>query len=125
MKTLGDETLRGKVIAFVKIVLADHMEDRGITLQAGWVKGYLLQQMFDPGKTSLRIFERDPPNQPMDFVPQIYEVLRKIAAVLPGNAGNQSLLFHLSLNSRFKCQLCSRKASVAMVLRSPKNMSQD
>ena len=102
MKTLGDETLRGEVIALVKVVLADHMEDRRVTLEAGRVKYYLLQQMLDPAKASLRIFERDAPNKPMNFVAEIHEVLRKIAAVLPGNASNQSFLLHSPLNSRFK-----------------------
>src|SRR5689334_3320324 len=69
MKTLGDETLRSEVIALVKIILTDNMKDGRVTLQARWVKSYLLEQMFDPAKPSLRIFQRDTPDKTMHFVP--------------------------------------------------------
>jgi hypothetical protein len=42
-KTLGDETLCSKVIAFIEFVLADYIEDTRVTFKGRTMENYLIK----------------------------------------------------------------------------------
>src|SRR5262245_15930089 len=58
-KTFRHETLRRQVITLSKLVLADDVKDRRVTLETRRVQHNLVEQMPDARETSLRILERD------------------------------------------------------------------
>jgi len=95
-ETLGDKTLRSKVITLIKIVLANDVVNAGITLERGRVKNQAIDNVGKTTKASFGGFERNSANDSVDFVTQVQKVLCKITAVLPGDAGNKRLLRHSS-----------------------------
>jgi len=56
------------MVALVEFVLADDSEKTGITFQARGMKCDSIQKMLDPIEAALRIFQRDPSDQPVDFI---------------------------------------------------------
>jgi len=112
-ETLGDETLRSKVITLIKVVLANDVVNAGITLERGRVKNQPIEDVGKTTKTSVGGFERNSANEAVDFVAQVQKVLCKITAVLPCDAGNKRLLRH---SSAFPSEIerCERQLNTTM-----------
>src|SRR5258706_10679697 len=62
VKTLGDETLRRKVIAFIKCYLTDNVEYARVTFECRRMQHQLIHHRRDSMESSLRIFQRHPPH---------------------------------------------------------------
>lgn len=90
-KTLGDKRLRRQVVTLVKLVAAKDLKDAGITFQAAGMKRQPIQQMTNASKSALRIFEGHTTHDSMDFIPERKQMLRQIATILTGDAGDQCL----------------------------------
>src|SRR5215468_4208165 len=88
LKTLRDEALGCQVITLGELMAADDAEYTGVVLETSGMKMNLIQQVQDASKTPLGVFERDPPHDAVDLVAQRQQVVRQIAAILPGDAGN-------------------------------------
>src|SRR5262249_40111876 len=58
-KTLGDKALSREMVTLVKRVLAEHVEDAWITLEARGMKNDSIHDARDAVKAPLRILERD------------------------------------------------------------------
>src|SRR6266404_2898030 len=56
LKTLGHETLRSQVIAFIKLVLAEDVKDARIAFNTRRMKLKTIKQVRDAPKSSLRVF---------------------------------------------------------------------
>src|SRR5687768_5078720 len=93
-KALGHETLRRQVIALIELMPADDVEDAGIALQAGRVQDQPVEQMGDAAESTLRILQRYAPDDSMHFISAIQQILGEIAAILPGDPGNQRPFGH-------------------------------
>jgi len=85
-KTLGHETLRRQVIALLKVVLAEDVEDTRVTLEIRWMQGHAVQQVTDATKPRFRRFERHAAHQPMDLIAQVQQVFRQITPILARNS---------------------------------------
>ena len=84
-ETLGDEALGRQVIALIKFVLADNVEDARITLQARGVQLQPIGEILNARESSRRIFERDSSDQAVNFIAQVEKMFRQIAAILAGD----------------------------------------
>lgn len=90
-KTLRDKRLGRQVVTLVKLVAAKDLKDAGITFQAAGMKRQPIQQMTNASKSALRIFERHASDDSMDFISERKQMLRQIATILTGDAGDQCL----------------------------------
>src|SRR5678815_5037935 len=93
-ETLGDETLRSKVITLIKVVLANDVVNAGITLERGRVQNQPIDDVGKTTKTNVRRFERNSANESMDFVAQAQKIFSEIATVLTDYTGNEGFLRH-------------------------------
>jgi hypothetical protein len=93
-ETLGHETLRGQVVALVVVVTADHVKDAGIALQRGAVQLEPVEKVGDAAEAEVGRFERDAAHEPVDLVAEIEQMLRDVASVLSGDAGDQREFGH-------------------------------
>src|SRR6185369_13711392 len=86
------ETLRCEVIALVKIVFAEDVEDAGVALKTGRVQCDSVQEMCDAAEPRLRGFEGHAADQPVYFITQTQQVIGEVTAILTGNSSNQRFL---------------------------------
>src|SRR5919106_3835591 len=93
-ETLGDETLRGQVIALVEIVFAEYVKYAGVTLETGRVKRYAIEYMSDAAESRPRRFQGHPAHQAMNFITQTQQVVGEVTPILAGNSSNQRSLCH-------------------------------
>src|SRR6266705_282841 len=103
LKTLGHETLRSEVIAFIKLVLAEDVKDARIAFNARRMKLKTIKQVRDAAKSSLRVFDPDAPHQTMNLVAETQKMFSQIASVLARDAGDECFFArgHLDHHSKF------------------------
>src|ERR1051326_6402596 len=95
-KTLGNERLRRQVITLVESMLADDAENARITFQARGMQCDSVEEVLNAIEAPLRIFQRDPANQAMNFIIVAEQKFSQITAVLTGEPGYERSLSHLS-----------------------------
>ena len=57
-----------------------------------------LEPILDPGdslEAMIRIFQRNPPDDPVNFIPNLEQMLRQVRSVLPGNPCDERLFLHV------------------------------
>ncbi len=86
LKTLGHETLRSEVIAFIKRVLAEDVKDARIAFNTRWMKLKTAEQVRDATKSSLWVFDPDAAHQTMNLVTEAQKMFGQIASVLARDA---------------------------------------
>ncbi len=91
-EALRHKTLGREVIALVKIVFAEDVENAGVTLETGRVERDAVQQMGDAAEPCFGGFEGHPPDQAVHFIAQTQQVFGEITAILTGNSSNQRFL---------------------------------
>jgi hypothetical protein len=93
-ETFRDETLRGQVVTLVEIVLAQNVENAGITFETRWVECYAIEQVGDATETSVGRFEGDAADESVHFVAEAQQVVSEITPVLAGDTRNQRSFGH-------------------------------
>src|SRR5215212_4809455 len=93
-KTLSHEALRREVIALIKIVFAEDVENAGITFQAGWVQGYAIEYVGDATESGFRRIKSHTAHQAVHLIAQTQEIVSEVATVLTGDSGNERSLRH-------------------------------
>src|SRR5215475_4729259 len=88
-ETLGYKTLRREMITFVIFLLAEDMEDAGVTFQARGLQLDSIQQMGNPAEPAVRVFYCDAADYAMHVVPFGQQKFSQITTVLPGNTSNK------------------------------------
>jgi hypothetical protein len=68
---LGDERLRGEVVALVEVVAREDVEDRGVGLEARRVERDAVEQMADAREAARGVFERDAPDEAVNLVAEV------------------------------------------------------
>src|SRR6185503_10539738 len=96
-KALRHEALGRKVIALVKIMGAEDVEDTGIALETSRVQRDAVEDVGNAFESGFRGFEGHSPDQAMHLIAQTPEVIGEITAILPGNPSNQRFFCHLIL----------------------------
>src|SRR5262249_45658553 len=91
-ETFGDETLGGEMVALVKSVLAEYVENTWIAFQTRRMQDQLLPDRGYAVEAARRVFQRDASDDSVHLVTQSQKVLRQIASVLSRNAGNEGFL---------------------------------
>src|SRR5204862_5310034 len=97
--TFGDERLRREMVALIELVAADDVEDRSVGFEARGMERDVLQQMSDAREAALRVFQGDAAHETMHLVACGEQQLGQVAAVLPGDAGDEGLLLSQTINS--------------------------
>ena len=87
-KTLSDKRLGRQVVALVKLVATDDVKNAWVTFQTARVKRQPIQQMTDARESALRILEGHAAHHAVDFISERKQMLRQIAAILTGDAGD-------------------------------------
>src|ERR1700754_356789 len=105
-ETFRDETLRCEVVALVKFVLTQNVEDTRITLQTRWMQRDAIDQMSNPAESHFRHFQCHAAHEPVHFIAETQQIVSQIATVLTGNASNQcSLGYERDLTTEFRSAL--------------------
>src|ERR1043165_1726953 len=116
-ETLGDEALGREVVTLIKLILADDVKDARITFQARGVQLQPIGKLPDSRESARRIFERDSPDEAVNFIAQADQMFRQIAAVLARNTRNESFLHH----HLFKLMLATKMAAKEATMRAADN----
>src|SRR6185369_2545884 len=99
-ETFRHETLGREVIALVKIVLTENVEDAGVAFETGRVQSDSVQNMSNAAEPRLRGFEGHAADQPVYFITQTQQVIGEVTAILTRNSSNQRSLRHSILQNR-------------------------
>ena len=75
----------------------------------------IVEQVSNATKPALRIFESNPPNQPVNFVSERKQVLRQVTSILSGNAGDEDSLLWQSSSPAQKVRSVSPKTGCKIV----------
>ena len=86
---VGDEALRGEMVALIGLGRLDNGVDAGVAFQGGSVERDLFKQVPDAAKTMLRVFNCDAADDTVNLVALGQEEFSEIGTVLAGNAGNK------------------------------------
>src|SRR5437016_6854990 len=92
LETFSYETLRGQVIALIKLSTTDYAEDARIAFQTSRVNLNSIHQMQNASEMAFRIFEGNAARNPMHLVSQRQKIVCKITSVLAGYSGNECAL---------------------------------
>jgi hypothetical protein len=93
VERVADKTLRGQVIAFVRLDFSDHLVDAGIAFEGGRVQCDAGPDGVNAGEAMHWIFERHSPDDAVHGIALSEQQFRQIRPVLARNAGDEGAFF--------------------------------